>query len=748
MNPKQTKTTSKRVIAAICALVLALTFAFILTACSAFTDAIKGLFSGESANVQTEQSGTQGQSGTPSSTTGDTGTGEDASGEDPEDTSVVADPPIEVGSTVVQISSSLTYDKASKTDMTLVATHENKSYYQVLGMGLINDGPNARVRVVSTSVGSSTVQLDGEHLSTLDAGSHYFYYCVSDSKGAVHYDPFRLTIVNSEAKPTDVKIDYDVDCPNVYVTFHCDCGGAHTVAFDGANYAAAAGATRARITKTVDPAASHNATVTCESGKSTSVNKTSPDAAAYSGGYLNYLYSYMGHKADGYIEDDDEAADLLEYLAYDGTVLSKKVYVSSAIHSAINANASAYLASVQANITVPWSLHFGISYSDVSREVTFRVQDTNAGDVISSGYADDRSDSDLAVVNHCVAKNVREKGSELAIDNKKSVGVRNVKELLLAVEKGYRPIAAEETLALYNKARDFCYTYLTDDMTDVQKLHVIYDYLAGNVDYDYSALNLYSLIAELEDMSLSAAQDMITADMANDANGYSESMKAVMTSARDTATSTSDLISKLKDNYLQRLSAFSAEGVFNDGAAVCEGISYAFMLLARIEGIECYQITGYATQSGWVSHAWNKVHVNGNWYCIDATWGNIHFSDTKYVTHRFFMVDEATFDADHKEMIGKLGAGVKTLAIGDVEYYKSVETATGQSLYIANNADLKAAVAYFLAGESNYLEVLIDPAYKPDSGDFILAYKQIKGTNCSLNYNNEGRVFIAFFAES
>lgn len=743
MDPKQKKTTSKRVLTAICAFVLALTFVFILTACSAFTDAIKGLFSGESSTVKTEQGSTS--ETTPS--TGETATGEEDSGEDPENPSVVVvDPPIEVDSTVVQISSSLTYDKASNSDLTLVATHENMSYYQILGMGLINDGPNARVRVVSTSVGSSIVQLDGEHLCTLDAGSHYFYYCVSDIKG-VHYDPFRLTIVNSEAKPTAVKINYDVDCPNVYVTFHCDCGGAHTVAFDGSNYEASAGASRVRITKAVDKAASHNATVTCESGRSTSVTKTSPDAAAFSGGYLNYLYSYMGHKADGFIEDDGEASDLLEYLAYDGTVLSKTVYVSSAIHSAINANASEYLASVQAEISVPWSLHFGISYSSGNREVTFRVQDTTAGDVISSGYVDERAASNLAVVNHCVAQNVREKGSELAIDGKKSVGVRNVKELLLAVEKGYRPVAEEETLALYNKARDFCYTYLTDEMTDVEKLHVIYDYLAGNVSYDYSALNLFSLIAEIEEMSLSAAQDRISSDLEDASKGYSESMKAVITSARDTATSTSDLIGKLKDNYLQRLSAFSAEGVFNDGAAVCEGISYALMLLARIEGIECYQITGYATQSERVAHAWNKVHVNGNWYCIDATWGNIFFNDTKYVTHRYFMVDESILDADHEEMIGKLGAGVTTLAIGDVEYYKSVETATGKSLYIANNADLKAAVAYFLAGESNYIEVLIDPTYKPDSGDFILAFKEIKGRNCSITSTAEGRVFIAFFNE-
>ena len=755
MDRKDAKSSSQRLLTLIAIVVLAVVAVCSFTACSLFTDAVKGMFSGESSIFSANDAETDGQSETGNQTGGPGQTGEGAGqtpaqhpGEDPEDhAGEVADPPVEVNSSVVNISSSLVFDKASRTDMVIAATHEGLNFYQILGIGLINDGPNARVKVVTDTTGASSVKLDGEYLSTLDAGNYYFYYCVNDSQGKIHYDPFRMEIQNSAAAPVDVKIAYDVDCPNVFVTFRCDCGGAHTVKFDGTNYNAAAGATRVRI-GSISKTVSHTADVTCDvSSRHTSVTKSAPEVSAYSNGFLNYNYSYMGHSADGFIEDDAEAADLLEYLAYDGTVINKKVYVSAAIYDEITSNASNYLSKIQANISVPWSLHFGISYSSASKEVTFEIQDTGAGAVIFTGYEDERTYRDLAVVSHYQEQNIRNKGGELAIDKKKGVDVRNVKELLLAVEKGYRPVATGDTLRIYNKARDFCYTYLTDDMSDVEKLHVMYDYLAGEVDYDYAALDLYTLIGGLPGKTLDAAKAEIDAALADPSKRFSESMRTKIVDERNAATSTNDLISRLKEGYLQRLSAFSIEGVFDDGAAVCEGISYAFMLLARIEGIECYQISGYATQGDWVAHAWNKVHVDGVWYCVDATWGNVYLQNEKYITHRYFMVDDGVFDKDHKEKLGNIGAGVQTLAVGDVEYYNSVETSAllHTSLYISNGAELKAAVAYYLAAESNYIEVLIDPSYKPTAEDFRNAYMLVKGHSCSLTYSSEGRVFIALF---
>lgn len=743
----QTNQSKKKILVAVITLLLLVSLLFVMTACSLFTDAVIGLFKDDSQTTETEQGKTEDAAKTDDSAEDPAISTDPDPGEAEE-----KEPEIEVESERVVITSSLTYDKAANQDFTIQATHEGYTYYALMGMGIINSGVNARVREISTAVGTSSVQVDGEYLNTFSAGYAYFYYCVQDDKANVYYEPFRLNVVNSKSEPTDVKIDYDIDCPTVYVTFKCDCGGAHEVSFDSSTYDVSAGYSRAKITRTVDKSVSHTAIVTCcDSEKSASVTKASPDASAVSGSYLSSTYSFMGHVADRYIEDDAEAADLCQYLAFAGEDSSLKVYVSTTIRDILKSNASSYLGMLQRDLTIPWSLKFGCEFLPSSCEVTFKVQEVNAGSKQSSEYTDDREYQNIPSVSHCVVptENLRNKESDslpIDSDSVKAVAVRNVEELIEAVQSGYRPIAMGSVLTFYNKARDFCYTYITDDMTDMEKLHVFYDYLAGDVTYDYSALHLFTLIESLNGCTLAQAKTKINAALADDSMGFSESMKTVITTARDSAADVDALISALKTDYLQKLSAFSAEGVFNDELAVCEGISYAFVLLCRIEGIECRQITGYATNGGWVAHAWNKVRLDGVWYCVDATWGNVYLNDQKYLTHRYFMVDEASFADSHSEMIGNYGAGVEKLALGNAEYYQSVETATGHSLYVRNYSDLKAMVKYYHDAGSNYLEFMPEPTYDVMVGtnNLSAAIRDVTGKGCNVTYV-EGEVFMVYY---
>ena len=742
----QSNQAKKKILIAVITILLLVSILFVMTACSLFTDAVIGLFTDDPEKAETEQGKTE-ESAKTEEKTEDTEISTDPDPGDAEE----KEPEIQVESDRVVITSSLTYDKAEKKDFTIQATHEGYTYYALMGMGLINDGANARVRELSKTSGASSVQVDGEYLNTFSAGYAYFYYCVQDAKAKVYYEPFRLNVVNSEAEPTDVKIDYDIDCPTVYVTFKCDCGGAHEVSFDSSVYDVSAGYSRAKITKAVDKSASHTAIVTCcDSKKNASVTKTSPDASAVSGKYLSETYSFMGHVADRYVEDDAEAADLCQYLAFEGADASLKVYVSTAIRDALKSNASAYLGRIQRDLVIPWSLKFGCEFLPSSCEVTFKVQEVNAGTKQSSEYVDGREYQKISVVSHyeIPAENARNKEDPLPIDDKsiKEVAVRNVEELIQAVQSGYRPIANGSVLTLYNKARDFCYTYITDTMTDIEKLHVFYDYLAGEVTYDYSALHLFSLIDSLDGCTLEQAKVKINTALADDSMGFSESMKTKIAEARDSAADVDALISALKTDYLQKLSAFSAEGVFNDELAVCEGISYAFVLLCRIEGIECRQITGYATNGGWVAHAWNKVRLDGVWYCVDATWGNVYLKNKKFVTHRFFMVDEASFADSHSEVIANYGAGVEKLALGNADYYATVVTSEGHSLYVRNYSDLKAMVKYYYDAGSNYLEFMPDPSYDVMAGASNLssAIRDVTGSGCDVTYV-DGDVYLVYY---
>lgn len=57
-----------------------------------------------------------------------------------------------------------------------------------------------------------------------------------------------------------------------------------------------------------------------------------------------------------------------------------------------------------------------------------------------------------------------------------------------------------------------------------------------------------------------------------------------------------------------------------NGKAVCEGYSVLFSALSRAAGIPSQNIVGTVTYSNTtMSHMWNKVLVNGEWYFVDVT---------------------------------------------------------------------------------------------------------------------------------
>ena len=164
-----------------------------------------------------------------------------------------------------------------------------------------------------------------------------------------------------------------------------------------------------------------------------------------------------------------------------------------------------------------------------------------------------------------------------------TVSVSYTDELYFAAENNSRPMSAAGSSAqiVYDKAREILRQIVTDDMTDVEKAHAIYDWIMWQVTYDTPA---------------------------------SETEKG-------------------GESY----SAYYLEGVFGDGTtsiagvkyepyAVCDGMSKAYSLMCNIEGIPCVRVTGVAgsSLSDAGGHAWNKVFVNNAWYIVDCTWGDAY----------------------------------------------------------------------------------------------------------------------------
>ncbi len=67
-------------------------------------------------------------------------------------------------------------------------------------------------------------------------------------------------------------------------------------------------------------------------------------------------------------------------------------------------------------------------------------------------------------------------------------------------------------------------------------------------------------------------------------------------------------------------------GVFVDNKAVCAGYAKAFQYLLNKLDIPVIYVTGETEDQ---SHAWNEVCIDGDWYFIDITWGDMVYSGTE-----------------------------------------------------------------------------------------------------------------------
>ena len=253
----------------------------------------------------------------------------------------------------------------------------------------------------------------------------------------------------------------------------------------------------------------------------------------------------------------------------------------------------------------------------------------------------------------------------LPIDSLPEYVVYNSEQLVYAVENGFKPRfgtlsatapdhaknALQSAKEVWDTARRILYSINSDGDDTVEKLSKIHDYIALNVIYDSALLQLS------EDSQ----------------NSYS---------------------------YLSGFRGFNLEGALLDGKAVCDGITKAFMLLARMEGIECIRVTGKNAEN--VGHAWNKVKIENTWYNIDVTGDDILteikangtvVTVVETLTHDKFLVSDA-FLAAAGYMEDDYGY---VEAKGQYNYYVSVTPSALQGvtgldgdLFIADQQEMNA----------------------------------------------------------
>ena len=99
--------------------------------------------------------------------------------------------------------------------------------------------------------------------------------------------------------------------------------------------------------------------------------------------------------------------------------------------------------------------------------------------------------------------------------------------------------------------------------------------------------------------------------------------------------------------------AYGLEGILLKHRAVCAGYAKTFQYFANKHNIRTTIVTGYAKNE---RHAWNLIDLYGEYYYIDATWGDPTFSDdvkkdTDYIIYDFFCFDTAKLEVSHKPVL-------------------------------------------------------------------------------------------------
>lgn len=257
--------------------------------------------------------------------------------------------------------------------------------------------------------------------------------------------------------------------------------------------------------------------------------------------------------------------------------------------------------------------------------------------------------------------------TKLPIDEKtESAKVSNSNELYRAVSCGQKPIFADDNSGialkkLYDEARDVLTTYVSDDMSDYEKVAVIYDWIVNVVDYDYAA-------------------------------------------------------AQLQGDDTSKYNAFYLEGVFNDHRAVCDGKSKAFALLCGMENIKAVRVVGYADKNlkdrdlsskkvlASIGHAWNKVLIDADddgvkeWYVVDTTWGDVAVKNEgasggvyEYLNYAYFLKTDEDIKDTH------IAKTFNPIANTDVNVYKKTVITVGSvsfDLYVESVVELEKIVAY------------------------------------------------------
>lgn len=377
--------------------------------------------------------------------------------------------------------------------------------------------------------------------------------------------------------------------------------------------------------------------------------------------YASHFHDYGGYAQNRYITSKEELKNLILFVL-ENKIAEIKFYAGYSTPETVKNDVSEVRDCVEESGIIP-----GYSLETSGNEFTikFRFFADEAGVIETVNSPEfDAPDGFSDAVQNTYSKphyDTVKKTRNFYIDSvKETMSVSTSNMLYKAVAWGYKPVfmgsQAENLQQIYDNAKDALSYIVSDEMSEYEKVHAIYDYIIYNVRYDHDCAN-----------------------------------------AEDTYVS-----GNLSLNEKMKYYGYYLEGIFldkfykKDMHAVCDGKSKAFVLMCGIEGITAVRISGEASSDGknFGGHAWNKVllDLNGTgdkeWYFVDTTWGDVGDDSKEFLSHAYFLLSDDEVKNTHVE---KTGHGYPK-AEGKFDYYAhETYTSSGTEYnYVITNKNLAA----------------------------------------------------------
>lgn len=180
--------------------------------------------------------------------------------------------------------------------------------------------------------------------------------------------------------------------------------------------------------------------------------------------------------------------------------------------------------------------------------------------------------------------------------------------------------------------------------------------------------------------------------------------------------------------------------------SVCAGYAKSVQYLLEKVGIECITVTGEATdnEGDTESHAWNVVNCDGDYYYVDATWGDPEGQKediSRLMVYDYLCCSEAelskTHKADKEGQIPECTSEELNYYRRNGMFYESVDDNEILAKMKESIAEKEEYTIFKFSTKEDYEEALgkMEDTLLNEALDYLARYYGLRQSNCNYEYD-------------